>query len=154
MDWNNYKFNIGTTVYNWFFDLETENIMCNEYKIESYEYTDGMQWEIIDMYNCSKNILIPFCKVFKKKKKIYHRIPGHLLHTNKEVAKVIFLKEVLKSFGYILKKNGKSLNYNLYNRVIKVKREYDLYMENSPELILKAQVIKLSTELNSNTFWR
>lgn len=148
------KYKNDTTVFNWFFDLGTAELKCQELTVYSWEYMDGMQWHVVDEYQLLQEYYIPFFKFFKKKKTNIIRRPGYLISSDKNYAKMMLVAEMVKGFGYILERD---LEYTCSDgtrkAIITAQKEYEIMSEEYPELVVKSFGEFRPDESNSGWLW-
>ncbi|RLC44457.1 MAG: hypothetical protein DRH57_09160, partial [Candidatus Cloacimonadota bacterium] len=127
-----------TKVFNWYFDLDTSELKCRDLTVSRWDYMDGMQWEVIDEYQLIKETTVPYFKFFSRVEKSNVRLPGYLISSNRLYAKLLLLDSMIKSFGYMLLADSLSLcSRTTYINVSKAEKEYQLMIEEYPELIVK-----------------
>ncbi len=148
------RFKKNEIVYNWHYTHLTSELKCSEIVVDYYEYMDGMQWNVVDEYRCHREYHIPYWKIFKKTEREHYRVPGHLLHKDKLVAKIIILQRMLEGFGYILTTNYTGYSENLIPILKDAISELEELQITYPEKVLQAQVAVYADEKNSGSLWR
>jgi len=144
----------GSTVFNWYFDLDSSELKCQYLTITRWDYMDGMQWEVIDEYELFNEVKEPYFKFFKKLVKHRVRLPGYLISPNKLYAKLLFVDSMVKSFGYMLSQDTVSLcSQTTYISVSKAANEYRLMIEEYPELVVKVLGEFKPEKTNSGWIW-
>ena len=141
----------GTTVYTFYFDYDTSELICKELKVASYDYLDGCQWNIIDEYRLDEEIIETKYYFFKKKKIITHTVIGHLLSDNVDKAKVRFLHNFLTTFTI---HNPSKTPERLIKLVALAKTYYNEMVENKPEIVLTGITEKLVPNNRIQYYWR
>jgi len=148
------KYKTGTTVYNWYFDVYTNELTCDELTVYRYEYLDSMLLDIIDEYTLRLEYVKTYLKFFKKKKYRYLTLPGHLISDNKIYAKILLLNEMIRCFGiYLEEEKSITVSDTTFNAVKIASRELKLLASEYPELIIKAINAKI-TKVGSGPLWR
>ena len=133
------KYKNGTTVYNWSFDLYSNELKCQEATVVFWTEMDGMQWHVIDEYTLTY-------KTFSKKLKIFNissdnniRRPGHLISNDKDYAKLLLVSEVMNQLGYLDTKVFRQVaNEGTLKAIETSKMEYAKFKDKYPELIVKS----------------
>jgi len=148
------KYETDSTVYNWYFDIDTSDLKCQELKVFRWNYMDGMQWQVMDEYMLVQETFVQYFKFFRKKKTNFLRKPGYLISSDKRYAKILLVTEMLKGFGYILEKDSNhTCSDGTHKAVITAKAEYDRLSEEYPELIVKSFGEFKPEENNSGWLW-
>ncbi len=148
------KYKNDTVVYNWFFDLHTAELKCQELIVYRWDYMDGMQWEVVDEYQLLQEYTIPYFKFWKKKKTNIIRLPGYLISSNKTYAKLMLMSEMVKSFGYLLEdKIVPTCNDDTMKAIIIAQQEYQTMCDLYPELIVKSFGEFKPEGKNSGRYW-
>ena len=148
------KYKTNTTVYNWYFDIYTNELTCDELTVYRYEYLDSMLLDIIDEYTLRLEYVKTYLKFFKKKKYRYLTLPGHLISDNKIYAKILLLNEMIRCFGiYLEEEKSITVSDTTFNAVKIASRELKLLASEYPELIIKAINAKI-TKVGSGPLWR
>ncbi len=150
----NRKYKNDTTVYNWYFDLHTAELKCQELIVYRWDYMDGMQWQVVDEYQLLQEYTIPYFKFWKQKKTNIIRRPGYLISSDKTYAKLLLLSEMVKSFGYLMEdKIVPTCSEGTMKAVTIAQREYQTIADLYPELIVKSFGEFKPEDSNSGWLW-
>lgn len=131
-------------VYVWCFSLETGKLIYDSYTIGYYEYMDGPQWNIVDEYILTKSYTKTKWGFIKSTDTITIRRPGHIISHDITLAKLSFLYHFLDLYNF--KPNVHS--DEMIKMIEIAKEEYNYYMINFPELIIKASKPKITENNN------
>lgn len=147
----NGKYKKNETVYNYYFDISTNELKYDNYTVLQYIHMDGMQWNVIKEYILAKNVYRKFMIFFKKKKQVYVRFPEELISTNRI--------EALCKLCYItINRFGDLKNYKIFDEsrkeVIKLAEEnLKMIKKDYPEILLKNMNVSLDAN-TSSLIWR
>lgn len=139
----------GTRVYTYYFDYDTNELICKELVVLRYDYLDGCQWSIIDEYTLEEEIIEKKYYFFKKKKAVKHTIVGHLISDNREKAKLRFLHNFLTTFVVGERTPDKIIALNKI-----AKMYYEEMIETNPEIVLSGLTEKLVSDNKVQYYWR
>lgn len=128
------EYKLNDIVYYWGFVYETGELKYETCKVNQYDYLDGAQWNVIDEYILTTTYESTKWGFIKTKDRRRFRMPGHLISHDIILAKITFLFHFLNAFSY-----PSSLRSDERQRMISVaEKEYQHYIKEFPELILKA----------------
>lgn len=147
----NGKYKKNETVYNYYFDISTNELKYDNYTVLQYIHMDGMQWKVIKEYILAKNVYSKFMIFFKKKKQVYVRFPEELISTNR-------IEALCKLCYVTINRFGDLKNYKIFDEsrkeVIKLAEEnLKMIKKDYPEILLKNMNVSLDAN-TSSLIWR
>lgn len=140
-----HQYKYGDKFFYHFFDWNSYDLICIELEVKRYDYMDGMQWNIIDEYRCNHKTYKPFLKFFKKEINELYIVNSKSVHTNKIVAAILTLREIIYKYEYLTHEPHIDYNNNLYNIVLLSIDKLNKYEEEFPELFLIAVGIGINS---------
>ncbi len=143
------KYPTGSTVYNFYFDYDTSELVHKELIVSGYDYMDGCQWSVIDEYRLEEHFYKPKFYFFKTKCVYVYKICGHLISDKPEYAKTKFLHNFLNTFTPY-----ERIPANILKMYETAKEEYNKILDTNPEYLFKAITKKMAENTQLQDLWR
>jgi len=142
----------GTRVYKFYFDHDSGELKFRHLPVLTYQYMDGMQWNVIDMYTLIEEKKVRKYLVFKEIQQIKHPAPGVLIDQDFQVAKVKFLYHFVTHYDtHAIFSYLSDIEKKCYSDA---KNQYNTFVKDFPEILLKIEDLIGDGVMNYNHFWK